>query len=202
MTSGIYIRKDKKTKEEIKKSRSLIWKNYYEKHKDRLNNKNKIWRIGKEEYLKRYEKDRYAKNPELYKTKHKVYSKNNRLVVNCYVRNKYANDLQFKIKCLMGSRLRSALRNKQKMGKTLDLIGCSIPELETHIEKQFKPGMSWNNWRYKGWHIDHIIPISLFDLSNKEELLKACHFTNLQPMWSEENHKKGNRLDTDTDTEV
>ncbi len=202
MPSGIYTRKYKKSPEELKHSRQLLWKRYYKKHKDRLAKNNKLRRLENKQYYKQYEKDRYAKDPGFYKTKHKNYSRTNRETVNKYIRNKYENNLQFKLKCILRARLRSALKNNQKFGKTLDLIGCSIPDLKIHIEKNFKSGMSWNNWKYKGWHIDHVIPISLFDLSKAEEVLKACHFTNLQPMWSLENHKKGNRLDTDTGTEV
>ena len=55
----------------------------------------------------------------------------------------------------------------------------------------FKPGMGWDNWSYRGWHLDHKKPISYFDLTNKEELQKALHYTNLQPMWGKENQKKG-----------
>ena len=53
--------------------------------------------------------------------------------------------------------------------------------------------MAWKN--YGKWHIDHIIPLDSFDLTIREQLLEACHFTNLQPLWEEDNLKKGsNRL--------
>jgi hypothetical protein len=51
--------------------------------------------------------------------------------------------------------------------------------------------MSWSNWSLKGWHIDHIKALSKFDLTNREQLLEACHYTNLQPLWAAENMSKG-----------
>ena len=192
MPSGVYIRKNKMTKAELKKSRAVIWHNYYLKNKENLSTKNKLHREQNPEKCKKYEKERYAKDPEFYKNKHREYSKNNREKINKYIRERYAANLQFKMECILRARLFVALKGKQKNDKTIDLIGCTIPELIIHIEKQFKNGMTWVNWEYKGWHIDHIKPISKFNLSNKNELLKACNYKNLQPMWSLENHKKGN----------
>jgi hypothetical protein len=74
------------------------------------------------------------------------------------------------------------------------MLGCTIPELKAHLEKQFKPGMSWSNYGYRGWHIDHIIPLSSFKLSDPEQQRKATHFTNLQPLWGYENQSKSDRL--------
>jgi hypothetical protein len=74
--------------------------------------------------------------------------------------------------------------------ETKDIIGCTPQELKEHIEKKFKEGMSWNN-RDK-WHIDHIIPLS--SGKTEEEILKLCHYTNLQPLWAKENLEKSNKL--------
>jgi len=194
MPSGIYTRKNKMTKAELKKSRAVIWHNYYLKNKDTLLVKNKLRRKNNPEYYKKYEKERYAKDPEFYKERHRVYSKKNRDKVNKYIKEKYSNNLEFKMSCILRARLLIALKGKQKSDKTLNLIGCTIPQLKVHIEKQFKKGMNWDNWAYKGWHIDHVKPISKFNLLEKDEILKACHYTNLQPMWSLDNHKKGAKL--------
>jgi hypothetical protein len=52
--------------------------------------------------------------------------------------------------------------------------------------------MSWNN--YGKWHIDHVMPLSAFNLNNIEDVKKACHYTNLQPLWAIDNIKKSNTV--------
>lgn len=76
-------------------------------------------------------------------------------------------------------------------GTVEELIGCSIAEFRSHIERQFRDGMGWS---VDGWHIDHILPVSFFDLSNPDQQRKCFHFTNTQPLWASENSSKGNRV--------
>ena len=77
-----------------------------------------------------------------------------------------------------------------KSGKTAELLGCSGSELRAYLESLFKPGMSWENYGYYGWHVDHIRPCASFDLTDPEEQKKCFHFSNLQPLWMHENRLK------------
>ena len=74
----------------------------------------------------------------------------------------------------------------------MELVGCTIEELKIYLEKQFKEGMTWEN-RGIVWHIDHIKPISKFDLTNEEEQKKCFHYTNLQPLFAIDNLRKSNK---------
>jgi hypothetical protein len=56
--------------------------------------------------------------------------------------------------------------------------------------------MSWENHGKFGWHIDHIKPISSFDLTNENEQLECFNYKNMQPLWWNENLSKGNKLET------
>ena len=78
--------------------------------------------------------------------------------------------------------------------QTTTTTESSIEDLRFHLQKNWLPGMSWENYGYYGWHIDHIIPCSKFDLSKLEEQKKCFHFTNLQPLWALDNIKKSNKL--------
>ena len=86
-----------------------------------------------------------------------------------------------------------AIRNRQKSGSAVEDLGCSIEYLKIHLERMFFPGMSWENYGKGGWSIDHIVPLCQFDLTNKVLFKKACHYTNLQPLWEEDNSSKGGR---------
>jgi len=94
-------------------------------------------------------------------------------------------------------RVRKAIQSQgvEKLDHTFALVGCTIGELRTWLEDQFTVGMSWENYGEGGWHVDHIKPLSLFDLSKEEEQRKACHYTNLQPLWATDNLSKGNKYD-------
>ena len=91
--------------------------------------------------------------------------------------------------------MNQAIKNKNKSGSAVRDLGCTIDEFKVYIEKHFDKGMSWSNWSTKGWHIDHKKPISSFDLTDRDQIIKAVHYTNLQPLWAKDNHKKHAKLD-------
>ena len=90
------------------------------------------------------------------------------------------------------SRLSKALKRPGKQEKTKDLLGCSLGDLKLQLEAKFLPGMTWEN--YGDWHIDHIVPLSSFDLMDLVQLRKACNYKNLQPLWAADNLRKSNKF--------
>ena len=115
-------------------------------------------------------------------------------------RKQLINNIQYKIISRLRIRLCKAIEIHQKGGSAVKDLGCSVNKLKIHLQLKFyrrhKNGeiMSWDNYGLHGWHIDHIKPLSSFDLSNPEELKKACHYSNLQPLWAEDNLKKSNKV--------
>jgi hypothetical protein len=107
-----------------------------------------------------------------------------------YERSKERTDIQFKLGKRLRVRLYNAIRKNLKTGSAVRDLGCTLDQLKTHLESLFQPGMTWDNWGKYGWHIDHIIPLSAFNLMDREQLLKACHYTNLQPLWAFDNLSK------------
>jgi hypothetical protein len=159
---------------------------------------------GKKHYQQNKETHRekmaehYLLNKDIYRQNNQKYRKDNKLKImkdaNDYVKRKRSEDLLFKLKHNIRSRVKEYLKTKNitTKNRTFDFVCCTPQELKEHLEKKFISGMSWDNYGLYGWHIDHIIPLSY--AKNEEELYKLCHFTNLQPMWAIENIKKGSKI--------
>jgi hypothetical protein len=97
--------------------------------------------------------------------------------------------VQLKIAGRIRGRLKAAFNRGAQHGVAVRDLGCSIAELKTHLETLFQEGMTWEN--YGRWHIDHKTPLSAFDLTKTDQVLLACHWSNLQPLWARDNLSKG-----------
>lgn len=109
-------------------------------------------------------------------------------------KQRYNTNPTYRLSVNLRNRLYEALKNNIKTGSAVKDLGCSIEELKKHLEDKFyfnsetREIMSWDN--YGSWHIDHIRPLASFNLSDPEELKKACHYSNLQPLWAKDNLEK------------
>ena len=158
------------------------------KCKDCIKENNRNYYLLHSEYINKNVKNRY--NKEKKKEYNKKYNILNREKINTKKRE-YHNlrarqDINYKLSCSLRDRLRKALKDSQRSGSAVRDLGCSIPDFKIWLEKQFQNGMTWNNYG-KVWHIDHIIPLSKFDLADRNQLVKACHWFNLRPLWAREN---------------
>lgn len=108
-----------------------------------------------------------------------------------YVKKRKARDPAFKMALAVRVRIRAVLRGISKSADTMRLLGCTSEELKAHLESQFQPGMAWENYGVRGWHMDHIKPCASFDLADPAQQRACFHYTNLQPLWAKENLTKG-----------
>jgi len=143
---------------------------------------------------KKYQKDYYLKNRQKILKFRKNYRKTHRKEINFYMYNKAKTDIRFKILCNLRTRIIHALKHNFKSKSTVKLLSCSVEFLKKYLESKFIVGMTWDNHGLYGWHIDHIIPCSSFDLSKPDEQRKCFHYTNLQPLWAKDNLSKSNRV--------
>ena len=107
-----------------------------------------------------------------------------------------ASSPKFRLIASVRAGVHRGLRLGEKRGRSsFALLGYTQDQLVAHLERQFGPGMSWDN--YGEWHIDHIVPLKAFNFEKPEDLdfQKAWSLRNLRPLWADENHKKRARLD-------
>ena len=98
----------------------------------------------------------------------------------------------FRLRDSLRTRLRKFTIGKKSRGIS-QLIGCTYPEFVAHIEKQFRQGMTWDNYGSK-WHLDHIIPCAAFDHSDPKQVKACWHWTNIQPLTAMENCQKQDKI--------
>lgn len=179
----------------------------------------KEYQINNKEKIKEYRHAYYLKNKKIINKKTIKYRKDNKTKVNKQQREHYRNNKQkisensmqyfqknkkkiiekqlqkrkkfprVKIRHNLQSRIRMAIKRHNKALSTMLLVGCDIDYLMYHLQEQFAKDMSWDN--YGDWHIDHIKPCARFDLSSPSQQIKCFHYTNLQPLWAEDNWSKG-----------
>lgn len=167
-------------------------------------NKNK-WLDSKErraEDIKEYSREYYANNRDRLLQKDKEYwaKQENKKRRNKrhreYRKRREAEDPSYRLKRILRNRLHAALSGRVKGGSAVKDLGCSIAELRVYLEAQFYDNprtgepMTWNNHTHGGWNVDHIVPLCAFDLTNPEQVKKACHYTNLRPLWETDNYSK------------
>lgn len=101
---------------------------------------------------------------------------------------RYYTEPLYRLKCIIRSTTLNSFKKigLEKQHKTSLMLGCSYEEFKIYIESKFTEGMNWN--LYGKIHIDHIKPLS--SAKTKEEMIKLAHYTNLQPLWAEDNLKK------------
>ena len=155
-----------------KSEKKKKFKAYREKNIEKEKARSKLWRKNNKDHIREYNKK--------------------------YCRKRYRNDPEFRIRLNLRSRINQAIKksSSKKIFKLEKLIGCTIQELKKHLELKFSKGMSWDN--YGKWHIDHILPCASFDLTKKKNQLDCCNYKNLQPLWAEDNIKKGSSINYNT----
>ena|SRR3990167_159176 len=111
------------------------------------------------------------------------------LCENHYRQERIRKNTSLRLRHRLSTRMYIAVKDGQKSGKTLEDLGCSIPHFKLYIENQFENGMSWDN--YGEWHLDHVMPLAKFDLTNRTQFLEAANWLNYQPLWASKNLSKG-----------
>lgn len=163
----------------------------------------RVWDEKNAEHVKAYSAAKWKDNPEKGKQQnrqfreknpnyHKEWAIKNRETRNKQLKIRRDSEPLFKLRMLLRHRIKESLKRKnfKKNKRMVEWLGCNIQDVAAHLEKQFKPGMTWEN--HGEWHIDHIIP--LCSAKNIEELYTLSHYSNLQPLWAKENLVKNGKM--------
>ena len=185
------------------------YKAYREANKEKIAERHKAWhkvqqRENADEYLKK-KRAYYKANKDKFAEKRRVRYEANKEERNLRYRQRYDSDRLFKLSALYRRSCHRAFQSigDKKNNRSLKLLGLETwQELAKHLQSQFYDHpdtgkkMTFDNHGFYGWHIDHIIPMSTAE--TEEDIIKLCHYTNLQPLWAEDNLKKSNKiLDTE-----
>jgi len=154
---------------------------YYQKHRD---------------YLKGRVMARAKAHPGQIKASNKAYYRKNcdriKQRTMAYERKRRAESIEYRLRHNLRRRIPNAIRQGVKAGSAIRLLGCTIDYFKDYIAARFRPGMTWDN--YGEWHLDHIKPLASFDLTDLDQMVIACYYTNMQPLWAADNMRKGARF--------
>ena len=136
-------------------------------------------------------------NPEKARAQRHLWAKNNpdkvRESTKRWLKSGSPKAENYRISNLLRRRILGALTGKTKAAHTLELLGCSIEQFREHLQKQFRSGMQWNN-HGSVWEIDHKLPCASFDLSDPSQQRKCFHYSNMQPLFKQENREKRDKI--------
>jgi len=168
-----------------KGGKSASYKRNYHKYKDRKSQYHKEWSEKNRDHLNEYHRDWRDENRDKWRE-----TKRN------YERTRKANDPLYKLISNFRTAIYQVLKenNVEKNGHYFEILKYEPQDLIVHLEKLFNEGMNWDN--YGKWHVDHILPISSFNINEigDDEFMKCWSLNNLQPMWGEENLIKSNKI--------
>lgn len=193
------------------KNRKNYFKDRYEREKDKIlkQQNDRYWKNPEAARSKRnmqYHRQTPEKkleagranrirNAEAIKIGKREYNLRNRKVINLKKRNRKKDDPTFRITLSIRNRIRRYLGGEfQKSASCRELLGTDWKAAREHIEKTFEEGMTWENYGFYGWHIDHIRPCITFNLMDPQHQRECFHYTNLRARWGKDNMSDGGKL--------
>ena len=190
---------DEMTPEIRKATSDAAQERYRDRHRLKLREKHRLRKANEKREAKENDPEEYKRMIQARAAYDKMYRRREiekrRKWSRGYV-ERWKSDTNYIIRRRLRARIKVAVKHGygNKAFKTMDLLGCTIPEYRKYLESLFTPGMSWEKFNAGEIEIDHKIPCSAFDLADPEQQKKCFHFSNTQPMFSGPNRKKGCKL--------
>ena len=175
-----YIEKAKQNHQSNKERDNERNRNYQKENADKVNTQKLIYR---------------SKNRHKPRAWNKKYRDANKAKINDKLRERRRSDPMLRLKDAIRGSIRAYLGSKKtRRGSTFEIVGCTPDFLRGHLERQFKDGMTWENYG-SHWHVDHRIPLA--SGNSADEIKGLSHWTNLQPLEALENFIKSDKIPID-----
>jgi hypothetical protein len=155
-------------------------KKYYLENKEQLNTYSREYGLRNKDKISKNKNNYYINNKEILRVKKRE-----------TYRKRYSSDPLFRLKENFRNGILKVMKGRTKSKSTLEILGCSLKEFKNHIESQFLPWMTWDNYGLYngelnyGWDLDHILPIS--SAGTEVEVYTLNNWLNFQPLCSKVN---------------
>jgi len=182
---------DKKNKQYYEQNPLLTkeyFRDYHQQNKERISKRAKVYRQKNQINISEQKKEHYRDNKEKILSRNTKWRNKNKYQVS---KTNLKWQQENPIACNLRKRLNKVVKKGHKTGSAVRDLGCSIKFLMEHLRSLLQPGMTMEMLSTSKVHIDHIKPLAKFDLTDRKQLLEACHYTNLQPLWAKDNLSKG-----------
>lgn len=173
------------------RARSAYWAD-----REKTKARNRVWRELNKDHTRQLAREWYHANREKansakrahYRANKDAYIASNRRRKKERIKEDPVFAMSERIRALIYVRLRAG--GYTKKSRSQEILGCDWPTFAAHIERQFLPGMSWDN--RSAWHLDHIVPLATAE--TEEDVIRLNHFTNLRPLWAADNIRKSDTI--------
>lgn len=168
---------------------------YYHNNKEQVDIVSKNYKLLTKEQQKIYNNNYTQLNKDKKQKASTKWAQNNKEHIKLHIKNRRNNDSSFKlsgnIRALIYGSFKKVCKGQfSKSKSTEEILGCTIEEFINYLQSQFTEGMTLEN--HGEWEMDHIVPVSSAKV--EEEICMLNHYTNFQPLWKEDNRKKGNKI--------
>jgi hypothetical protein len=169
---------------------------YYRRNRSARGQYDREYRQSNAETIRERRRLHRLANRDEINARNREWCRTHRPILSASDARRRRRDVRFRLALSLRGRLGNAVRRSYKSGSAVRDLGCSIADLKVHIERQWTGCMSWENWGSGPgtWQIDHVYPLAQTDLTDRAQLLAVCNWRNLQPLWFEDNVRKGDTV--------
>jgi hypothetical protein len=186
----------KKYYQENRENIVLRKKVYYQKHREENIEYARKYRGINKDIIKQHGKQYEIDNKEKRKEKNRKWRENNPEYYKQWSAKRRKTDLKYNLNRKISKGIYKSLKANKEGRHWEFLVGYALNELIKHLKKTMPKGYKWSDYLNGDLHIDHIIPISVFNFDSPENPdFKNCWaLENLRLLPASENLLKRDKI--------